>query len=114
MEFAKLRSTSQYNLATSGMAAYPLAKLGIDGDALEINGDNSYGYVPLKEAIAHRYRVGVENVVTAAGTSMANYLALAASADPGDEILVEQPTYELILRTADYLGLQRAPLSPRC
>ncbi|HEX4602730.1 MAG TPA: pyridoxal phosphate-dependent aminotransferase, partial [Candidatus Angelobacter sp.] len=40
------------------------------------------------------------------GTSLANYLALAATTEPGDEILVEQPTYELILSTASYLGLE--------
>ena len=31
---------------------------------------------------------------------------LAAATDPGDEILVEQPTYELLLSTAQYLGLK--------
>ena len=36
---------------------------------------------------------------------MANYLAMAGCADPGDEVLIEQPTYELLLRTAEYLGL---------
>ena len=35
---------------------------------------------------------------------LANYLALAATTEPGDEILVEQPTYELLLSTAKYLG----------
>ncbi len=43
---------------------------------------------------------------SAVGTSLANYLALAATTEPGDEILVEQPTYELILSTAKYLGLE--------
>ncbi len=42
-------------------------------------------------------------VVEAAGTSMANHLALAALIDPGDEILIESPTYELIVSTARYL-----------
>ena len=50
--------------------------------ALEINGDNSYGYVPLKEAIADYHEIDPECVVTAAGTSMANYLAFAALLDP--------------------------------
>jgi len=45
-------------------------------------------------------------VVSAVGTSLANYLALAATTEPGDEVLVEQPTYELILNTAKYLGLE--------
>lgn len=105
-EFAKLRSSSQYNLATSGMNAYPLRDLGIKIEDLEINGPTIYGYKPLNQAIALRYGVAVECVVAAAGTSMANYLALAAIANPGEEILVEQPTYELILRAAEYLGIK--------
>ncbi len=106
MEFAKLRSGARYNLATSGMDSLPLADLGLTIADLEINGDNPYGYLPLKQAIAARYRVPLECVVTATGTSMANYLALAASANPGERILVEEPTYEPILRTAEYLDFQ--------
>lgn len=106
MEFAKQRSAARYNLATSGMANLSLSELGVTIDQLEINGPDSYGYEPLKEAIARRYRVPVECVVTAMGTSMANYFALAGCANPGDEILIEQPTYSLILDTARYLGLE--------
>jgi hypothetical protein len=75
-------------------------------DQLEINGPSIYSYEPLLQAIAQRYRVTQECVVSAIGTSLANYLALAATTEPGDEILVEQPTYELILSTAKYLGLE--------
>jgi aspartate/methionine/tyrosine aminotransferase len=106
MEYAKLHSPAKYNLATSGMPAYPLADLNVAISDLEINGPDVYGYEPLKQAIATRYRVGVENVVTATGTAMANYLAMAACANPGDEILIEQPTYPLLLDAARYLGLK--------
>ena len=34
---------------------------------------------------------------------MANHLALAALIDPGDEVLIESPTYELVVSTARYL-----------
>jgi hypothetical protein len=106
MEWAKLYSTAKFNLATSGVASFPLSGLGVTIDQLEINGPSIYGYEPLLQAIAQRYRVPQECVVSAVGTSLANYLALAATTEPGDEILVEQPTYELILSTAKYLGLQ--------
>lgn len=106
MEWAKLHSTAQFNLATSGMLSFPLAEMGVTIDQLEINGPSIYGYEPLLQAIARRYRVPQECVVSAVGTSLANYLALAATTEPGDEILVEQPTYELILSTARYLGLE--------
>jgi aspartate/methionine/tyrosine aminotransferase len=106
MEWAKFYSSAKFNLATSGMFSFPLAELGVTIDQLEINGPSIYGYEPLIQAIARRYRVPQESVVSAVGTSMANYLALAATTEPGDEILVEQPTYELILSTARYLGLE--------
>jgi aspartate/methionine/tyrosine aminotransferase len=107
MEWAKLRSAARYNLATSGMAGFPLAGLGVNIEQLEINGSaNNYGYGPLLEAIARRYRVPGECVVSATGTSLANYLALAAATEPGDEILIEQPTYDPLLSVARYLGLE--------
>lgn len=106
MEWAKLHSAAKFNLATSGIANFPLAELAVTIDQLEINGASIYGYEPLLQTIARRYRVPQESVVSAVGTSLANYLALAATTEPGDEILVEQPTYELILSTAKYLGLE--------
>jgi aspartate/methionine/tyrosine aminotransferase len=106
MEWAKLHSTAKFNLATSGVASFPLSELGVTIDQLEINGPSIYSYEPLLQAIARRYRVQQECVVSAVGTSLANYLALAATTEPGDEILVEQPTYELILSTAKYLELE--------
>jgi aspartate/methionine/tyrosine aminotransferase len=106
MEWAKLSSAAKFNLATSGVTGFPLSGLGVTIDQLEINGPSIYGYAPLLQAIAQRYRVPQECVVSAVGTSQANYLALAATTEPGDEILVEQPTYELILSTAKYLGLE--------
>jgi aspartate/methionine/tyrosine aminotransferase len=106
MEWAKLYSTAKFNLATSGMAGFPLSELGVTIDQLEINGPSIYSYEPLLQAIALRYRVPQSCVVSAVGTSLANYLALAATTEPGDEILVEQPTYELILSAAKYLGLE--------
>ncbi len=113
MEWAKLHSSAKYNLATSGMTGLPLSELGVTIDQLEINGPTIYGYAPLLQAIATRYRVPQESVVSAVGTAMANYLALAATTEPGDEILVEQPTYELLLSTARYLGLEIKRFSRR-
>ncbi len=106
MQWAKLQSTAKYNLATSGVASLPLSELGITLDQLEINGPTIYGYDPLLKALASRYRVPQECVVSAMGTSFANYLALAAATEPGDEVLVEQPTYDPILGAARFLGLK--------
>jgi len=37
---------------------------------------------------------------------MANHLAMAATLKPGDEVLIEQPAYELLISTAQYLGAE--------
>ncbi len=104
MEWAKLHSAAKYNLATSGITAYPLADLPVRLADLEINGPSEYGYEPLRERLARKNGVAPECVVHAAGTSMANHLAMAAAFGPGDEVLIEQPTYELLVSTAQYLG----------
>ncbi|HSM86782.1 MAG TPA: pyridoxal phosphate-dependent aminotransferase [Candidatus Limnocylindrales bacterium] len=106
MQSAKLHSAARYNLATSGMANLPLAELGVELEQLEINGPTVYGYDPLLQALAGRYRVPRECVVSAMGTSFANYLALAGITEPGDEILIEQPSYDPILGVARFLGLE--------
>jgi aspartate/methionine/tyrosine aminotransferase len=72
-------------------------------DDLEIT-DGGYGYAPLIEQIASRYLVGRESIVTAAGTTFANHLAMATLLQPGDEVLFEEPAYEPMLATVRYLG----------
>lgn len=113
MEWAKLCSSAKFNLAGSGMASLPLAELDVKIEQLEINGPSIYGYEPLLKAIAARYRVPQECVASAIGTSMANYLALAAVTEPGDEVLMEQPGYDPMSGAAHYLGLD-VRLFERC
>jgi len=103
MYWAKTSSTAKYNLATSGMSNLKLRELRVSLDDLEIT-DGGYGYQPLIESIAARYRVAAESIVTAAGTTFANHLAMAALVQPGDEVLFEQPAYEPMLATVRYLG----------
>jgi aspartate/methionine/tyrosine aminotransferase len=105
MHWAKTQSRARFNLATSGVGAFPLRELGSAAD-LEINGDSTYGYAPLQNAIANKCGADPDCVVAAAGTSMANHLAMAAILEPGDEVLIEQPTYELIVSAALYLGAE--------
>jgi aspartate/methionine/tyrosine aminotransferase len=103
MHWSKTQSRARFNLATSGVGAFPLRELPVDLEKLEINGENSYGYAPLQEAIALHHSVGPECVVESAGTSMANHLAMAAIIEPGDEVLIEHPAYGPILDVARYL-----------
>lgn len=104
MHWAKTRSHARFNLATSGLANMKLQELPVSLDELEITGEGGYGYRPLIEAIAERFVVEPASVVTAAGTTFANHLALATLVNPGDEVLMESPVYEPLLALAEYLG----------
>src|SRR5579863_1686057 len=104
IEWAKLRSAAQYNLAASDMLHFPLSELPVRVEDLEITGSSGYGYQPLLERLSAKANVPVENIVQAQGTSMANHLAMAALIEPGDEVLIEEPSYQAIVSTAEYLG----------
>jgi aspartate/methionine/tyrosine aminotransferase len=105
MEWAKTRSAARFDLASSGVVAFPLADLPARIEDLEISGESAYGYAPLQERLARKAGVGPERVVHATGASMANLLALAAAASPGDEVLIEEPTYALLVDAARWLRL---------
>jgi len=115
MQFSKLRSHAKYNLATSGVQNYPFADLDLDAaeEKYDLHGPNSYGYKRLLECIAHYSGVAPDMVVHLAGTSQANHIAMAAAFDPGEEVLVEEPTYELLLTTAEFLGARIRRFSRR-
>jgi DNA-binding transcriptional MocR family regulator len=104
MWWAKTRAQARFNLASSGLANYPLARLSLSLEDLELSGDSYYGYAPLQKRLAERLGADASSIVAVTGTSMANHLAMAAIIEPGDEILIEYPTYELLLSTAQYLG----------
>ena len=106
MQWAKTHLQARFNLASSGLEPYPLAKLRVKIDNLELTGPSFYGYKPLQKALAKKCGVLPDCVVAATGTSMANHLAMAATLKPGDEVLIEQPTYELLVSTAQYLGAE--------
>jgi aspartate/methionine/tyrosine aminotransferase len=104
MLWAKTQGRARFNLATSGVGSFPLNELPVSIEQLKIDGDSTYGYAPLQRAIAKKCGVDPDCVVAAAGTSMANHLAMAMLIGPGDEVLIEQPTYELLTSTLLYLG----------
>ncbi|MFN2475031.1 MAG: pyridoxal phosphate-dependent aminotransferase [Chthoniobacterales bacterium] len=104
MEWAKLQSAAQFNLATSGIMNVQTPEFPRVAEALAINSPGGYGFQPLQQRLAQHAGAPVECVVAAAGTSMANHLAMAALLQPGDEVLIEQPAYGLLLEVASYLG----------
>ena len=107
MHWAKTRSAARFNLAVSGVIDLDWAELALENEelqSLQITRGGGYGYAPLQEALAKRLAVSKDSIVAATGTSLANHLAMAAFIEPGDEVLIERPTYEPLLAVASYLG----------
>ena len=104
MHWAKFKPPVRYQLTGSEVPHFRMDSLPISIADLDLDGASHPRYAPLREAIAKRYGVTTERVVAADGTSMANFLAMAALISPRDEVLIESPTYELLIGAASFLG----------
>jgi len=106
MHWAKFKRPVRYALTASEVPHFRMDRLPVSLADLDLDGASHPRYAPLRERIAERYSVAVDQVVAADGTSMANFLAMAAMITPGDDVLVEQPTYEPLLGAASFLGAE--------
>jgi aspartate/methionine/tyrosine aminotransferase len=104
MHWAKFKPPVRYALTGSEVPHFRMDSLPISISDLDLDGASHPRYLPLRKAIAGRYGVSTDQVVAVDGTSMANFLAMATLITPGDEVLVEHPTYELLLGAASFLG----------
>jgi aspartate/methionine/tyrosine aminotransferase len=108
MHWAKNQPAARFPLSSSEVDHFRLDRLPLSIAELELDGASRHRYRPLREAIGAKEGVDADRVVAADGTSMANFLALAALVGPGDEVLVEHPTYEPLLAAARFLGARIA------
>jgi aspartate/methionine/tyrosine aminotransferase len=104
MHWAKFKKPVRFALTGSEVPHFRMDSLPIAIADLDLDGASHPRYPPLREAIARRYGVTADNVVAADGTSMANFVAMAALISPGDEVLIERPTYDPILNAASFLS----------
>jgi aspartate/methionine/tyrosine aminotransferase len=107
MRWAKTRPHVTYDLASSGLTPVTTEELLGDAaakDAFSISGDNDEGLRSLRKAIAQRYGLTSVNVSIAAGTSGANYQAMSALIEPGDDVLIETPGYDPLVAAARAAG----------
>lgn len=61
-----------------------------------IKSGNRYGFPPLRARVADtfRYDLGADNVLITLGTQMSNFIAMTSILEPGDEAIVETPSWE--------------------
>ena len=104
MHWAKFKPPVRFALTGSEVPHFRMDSLPLELADLDMDGASHPRYSPLRERIAEHSGVTMEQVVAADGTSMANFLAMATLLEPGDEILVESPTYEPLLGAARFLG----------
>jgi aspartate/methionine/tyrosine aminotransferase len=110
IRWAKEQPPAHINLARSGVALCPPELLQLRARDLVVNLPVRDGYAPLVAAIARRYRVTPDQVFTVSGgTSFADWFAAAVvleRAHRGDEVIIEQPAYEPLLRIAEGFGVK--------
>jgi aspartate/methionine/tyrosine aminotransferase len=107
MRWAKTRPRVSYDLASSGLLPVTTAELLGDlkaSEAFDISGPTDEGLVPLREAIARRYGTTAERVSITAGASGANFEAMLALLEPGDDVLIESPAYDPLIAAARAAG----------
>jgi histidinol-phosphate/aromatic aminotransferase/cobyric acid decarboxylase-like protein len=79
--------------------SYRLGEILEDGLPLDlplVKSGNRYGYPPLRDLIvaSQRYDVSRDNVLVTLGTQLSNFLALAVLLEPGDEAIIDSPSWE--------------------
>ncbi|MBN1272145.1 MAG: pyridoxal phosphate-dependent aminotransferase [Candidatus Aminicenantes bacterium] len=92
--WAKSREQFSIDLARSGMECPPLSENYLEEWKGAVNGPHPYGYAPFIEKLSRRFSVDKNNIVPALGTSSAIFFVCAALLEPGDEVVVEKPSYE--------------------
>lgn len=89
--------------------SYRISDLFPDGfpdDLPIVKSGNRYGYPPLRERIiaSQHYDLPIDNVLVTLGTQMSNFLAFAVALGPGDEAIVDAPSWEQPRVVCEALG----------
>ena len=104
MDWAKHRAPAKFDLAASNLLGCSIDDLPGARDALSLEGSNPDGYAPLADAIAAHYGVDAGRVTVGSGCSGANLLAVAASIESGDDVVMESPYYDPITGACRLVG----------
>lgn len=114
MEWIKDLEMPRVNLAFSGMHFNgTAADLGLKAEKMALSDFSPYGLPDLKSALNRRYGVPEKNILLNIGTSGCNYLLFSTMFEPGDEVLVETPVYDIIPNALKQLGFKVVDLPRR-
>jgi aspartate/methionine/tyrosine aminotransferase len=84
------------HLTRSGVDLPLPAELDLPAKPPRLKPQAPYGSPELKEALARRYGWRADGVFLSPGSSSGNYIVCAVLLGPGDEAVVEHPTYEVL------------------
>jgi aspartate/methionine/tyrosine aminotransferase len=69
--------------------------------------NEAHGAKEFIQTLSKMYQCLEENIVTTTGASEANYLVFSSLLEPGDEFIIEQPSYQPMWLTLEMLGGKR-------
>ena len=102
--WAKTRQPAAIDLAGSNLLHCSLDELPGMAGAVDISAPNDNGFAPVINAIAAHYSIDPSRIVQGGGCSGANFITMAALVGPGDDVLVERPTYDPLIGAARLMG----------
>ena len=111
LAWTKRRAPARFNLARSGVPRLAFERLDLSLADLFHSENAEDGWPPLMERIAARQGLDAACVVTTHACSMANHLAFLCTLEAGDDVVMETPGYEPLVRLAEYAGARIVPFS---
>lgn len=106
MHWAKTIPEVAYNLSCSGVPPVAPEDFGAQPEDLSAIQLGPYGHPELIELLARRYSAPTDCVVPVPGTSMGNFLALVATIERNDTVLLERPHYQCLSGAIRMFGAQ--------
>ncbi|MHC4781397.1 MAG: aminotransferase class I/II-fold pyridoxal phosphate-dependent enzyme, partial [Planctomycetota bacterium] len=105
LRFAKThQAVGKFNFLSSGLPSLEAGDIPHPEDGLPINGKSCHGSPDLIRAVASHHGVPIDEVCLAPGTSGVNFFLAGVLLGPGDEAVVESPTYEILHKLPALFG----------
>jgi aspartate/methionine/tyrosine aminotransferase len=101
------------NLSGSGMPAPGEAEVPLGSAERRLDIPDTKGFQPLFRRIAAHVGVPPDRVLAVPGCTYAMHVATRSVAGPGDEVVIETPTYELLQRIPEAHGVRPVPVPRR-